>query len=137
MDIKQILMSEFSLKNTQVDNIIELINDGKTIPFIARYRKEMTGGASDSLLRDFDERLKYLNSLSERKESVLNLIEEQGKLTDNIRASLENAMTLQEVEDIYAPFKQKKRTRASVAKEKGLEALSLVLLEGVEKVENK
>ena len=137
MDIKQILMSEFSLKNTQVDNIIELINDGKTIPFIARYRKEMTGGASDSLLRDFDERLKYLNSLSERKESVLNLIEEQGKLTDNIRASLENAMTLQEVEDIYAPFKQKKRTRASVAKEKGLEALSLVLLEGVEKVEDK
>ena len=134
MDIKQILMSEFSLKNTQVDNIIELINDGKTIPFIARYRKEMTGGASDSLLRDFDERLKYLNSLSERKESVLNLIEEQGKLTDNIRASLENAMTLQ---DIYAPFKQKKRTRASVAKEKGLEALSLVLLEGVEKVEDK
>ena len=77
MDIKQILMNEFSLKNTQVDNIIELINDGKTIPFIARYRKEMTGGASDSLLRDFDERLKYLNSLSERKESVLNLIEEQ------------------------------------------------------------
>ena len=137
MDIKQILMSEFSLKNTQVDNIIELINDGKTIPFIARYRKEMTGGASDSLLRDFDERLKYLNSLSERKESVLNLIEEQGKLTDNIRVSLENAMTLQEVEDIYAPFKQKKRTRASVAKEKGLEALSLVLLEGVEKVEDK
>lgn len=137
MDIKQILMSEFSLKNTQVDNIIELINDGKTIPFIARYRKEMTGGASDSLLRDFDERLKYLNSLSERKESVLNLIEEQGKLTDNIRVSLENAMTLQEVEDIYAPFKQKKRTRASVAKEKGLEALSLVLLEGVENVEDK
>lgn len=137
MDIKQILMSEFSLKNTQVDNIIELINDGKTIPFIARYRKEMTGGASDSLLRDFDERLKYLNSLSERKESVLNIIEEQGKLTDNIRASLEDAMTLQEVEDIYAPFKQKKRTRASVAKEKGLEALSLVLLEGIEKVEDK
>ena len=108
MDIKQILMSEFSLKNTQVDNIIELINDGTTIPFIARYRKEMTGGASDSLLRDFDERLKYLNSLSERKESVLNLIEEQGKLTDNIRVSLENTMTLQEVEDIYAPFKQKR-----------------------------
>ena len=126
MDIQKILMSEFSLKNTQVENIIALINDGKTIPFIARYRKEMTGGASDTLLRDFYERLKYLTSLSERKDSVLNLIEEQGKLTEEIKNSLEIAMTLQEVEDIYAPFKQKKRTRASVAKEKGLEPLSKI-----------
>jgi yhgF like protein len=137
MDIKKILMQEFSLKSGQVDNIINLIGEGKTIPFIARYRKEATGGASDTLLRDFDERLKYLTSLSERKSSVINLIEEQGKMTENIRLSLENAMTLQEVEDIYAPFKQKKRTRASVAKEKGLEPLSQILLDGNEKIEDK
>ncbi len=137
MDIKKILMQEFSLKSGQVDNIMTLISEGKTIPFIARYRKEATGGASDTLLRDFDERLKYLTSLSERKSSVINLIEEQGKMTENIRLSLENAMTLQEVEDIYAPFKQKKRTRASVAKEKGLEPLSQILLDGIEKIEDK
>lgn len=137
MDIQKILMQEFSLKSGQVDNIMTLISEGKTIPFIARYRKEATGGASDTLLRDFDERLKYLTSLSERKSSVINLIEEQGKMTENIRLSLENAMTLQEVEDIYAPFKQKKRTRASVAKEKGLEPLSQILLEGIEKIEDR
>lgn len=137
MDIQKILMQEFSLKSGQVDNIMTLISEGKTIPFIARYRKEATGGASDTLLRDFDERLKYLTSLSERKSSVINLIEEQGKMTENIRLSLENAMTLQEVEDIYAPFKQKKRTRASVAKEKGLELLSQILLEGIEKIEDR
>ena len=137
MDIKKILMQEFSLKSGQVDNIMTLISEGKTIPFIARYRKEATGGASDTLLRDFDERLKYLTSLSERKSSVINLIEEQGKMTENIRLSLENAMTLQEVEDIYAPFKQKKRTRASVAKEKGLEPLSQILLDGNEKIEDR
>ncbi|MGP1410912.1 MAG: Tex family protein [Peptoanaerobacter stomatis] len=137
MDIQKILMQEFSLKSGQVDNIMTLISEGKTIPFIARYRKEATGGASDTLLRDFDERLKYLTSLSERKSSVINLIEEQGKMTENIRLSLENSMTLQEVEDIYAPFKQKKRTRASVAKEKGLEPLSQVLLDGNEKIEDK
>ncbi|MGP1598890.1 Tex family protein [Peptoanaerobacter stomatis] len=137
MDIQKILMQEFSLKSGQIENIMTLISEGKTIPFIARYRKEATGGASDTLLRDFDERLKYLTSLSERKSSVINLIEEQGKMTENIRLSLENAMTLQEVEDIYAPFKQKKRTRASVAKEKGLEPLSQILLEGIEKIEDR
>ncbi|WP_455089689.1 Tex family protein [Peptoanaerobacter stomatis] len=137
MDIQKILMQEFSLKSGQIENIMTLISEGKTIPFIARYRKEATGGASDTLLRDFDERLKYLTSLSERKSSVINLIEEQGKMTENIRLSLENAMTLQEVEDIYAPFKQKKRTRASVAKEKGLEPLSQILLDGNEKIEDK
>lgn len=137
MDIQKILMQEFSLKATQVENIIALISEGKTIPFIARYRKEATGGASDTLLRDFDERLKYLTSLSERKESVTNLIDEQGKLTDSIKKSLEQAMTLQEVEDIYAPFKQKKRTRASVAKEKGLETLSQILLNGLEDVNSR
>ena len=137
MDIQKILMQEFSLKATQVENIIALISEGKTIPFIARYRKEATGGASDTLLRDFDERLKYLTSLSERKESVTNLIDEQGKLTDSIKKSLKQAMTLQEVEDIYAPFKQKKRTRASVAKEKGLEMLSQILLNGLEDVNSR
>lgn len=137
MDIKKILVNEFSLKSSQVENIISLIEEGNTIPFIARYRKEVTGGASDTLLRDFSERLKYLKSLSERKQSVTNLIEEQGKLTENIKKSLEQAMTLQEVEDIYAPFKQKKRTRASIAKEKGLEPLSQILLNGIQDINQK
>lgn len=118
MDIQKILMQEFSLKSGQIENIMTLIGEGKTIPFIARYRKEATGGASDTLLRDFDERLKYLTSLSERKSSVINLIEEQGKMTENIRLSLENAMTLQEVEDIYAPFKQKKEQEQVLQKKK-------------------
>lgn len=130
MDITQILMKELSLKEFQVENTLKLIDEGNTIPFIARYRKEMTGSMSDSVLRDFDERLKYLKSLEERKESVLNSIEEQGKLTEDLRKSLDKAMTLQEVEDIYAPFKQKKKTRASVAIERGLEPLADILLEG-------
>lgn len=129
MDIKNILMSEFSLKNFQVENTLKLIEEGNTIPFIARYRKEMTGSMSDSILRDFDERLKYLISLQERKLVVQNLIEEQGKLTEDITQSLEKAETLQEVEDIYAPYKQKRKTRASEAIRKGLSPLSDVLLE--------
>lgn len=132
MNIKERLMQEFSLKMFQVENAIELIDEGKTIPFIARYRKEKTGEMSDEVLRSFDERLKYLRNLQDRKESVLSSIEEQGKLTDEIKVSLEKAETLTEVEDIYEPFKKKKRTRATIAIEKGLEPLAKVILDGEE-----
>ncbi|WP_417203903.1 Tex family protein [Acetoanaerobium sticklandii] len=130
MDIVKILQQEFNLKPFQVENTLALIDEGKTIPFIARYRKEQTGEMTDTVLRQFDERLKYLKNLTERKEQVERLIEEQGKLTEELQKSLELATTLQEVEDIYAPFKQKKRTRATVAREKGLEPLSEILVLG-------
>lgn len=132
MDIREILMKELSLKAFQVENAIALIDEGKTIPFIARYRKEATGEMSDTVLRQFDERLRYLRGLAERKEQVSRLIEEQGKLTEALLQALEKAMTLQEVEDIYQPFRQKKRTRATVAKEKGLGPLADILMEGRE-----
>ena len=130
MDIVKILQQEFNLKPFQVENTLALIDEGKTIPFIARYRKEQTGEMTDTVLRQFDERLKYLKNLIERKEQVERLIEEQGKLTEELQKSLELATTLQEVEDIYTPFKQKKRTRATVAREKGLEPLSEILILG-------
>ena len=129
MNINEILKSEFNLRNEQIDNVIKLIDEGNTIPFIARYRKEMTGEMSDVLLRQFNDRLTYLRNLQSRKEDVKRIIEEQGKLTEEIEKSLVKANTLQEVEDIYAPFKQKKRTRATIAKEKGLEDLALLILE--------
>ena len=129
MNINEILKGEFNLKNEQIENVIKLIDEGNTIPFIARYRKEMTGEMSDVLLRQFNDRLTYLRNLQSRKEDVKRIIEEQGKLTDAIVKSLEKANTLQEVEDIYAPFKQKKRTRATIAKEKGLENLATNILE--------
>lgn len=129
MNINEILKSEFNLKNEQIENTIKLIDEGNTIPFIARYRKEITGEMSDVLLRQFNDRLTYLRNLQSRKEDVKRIIEEQGKLTEEIEKSLVKANTLQEVEDIYAPFKQKKRTRATIAKEKGLEDLALLILE--------
>lgn len=132
MDIQAILIQEFQLKPFQAENAIALIDEGKTIPFIARYRKEATGEMSDVVLRQFDERLKYLRNLMERKEQVQRLIEEQGKLTEAIVQAIEKAATLQEIEDIYQPFKQKKRTRATVAKEKGLEPLAEILAAGEE-----
>ncbi|MFI3209899.1 MAG: Tex family protein [Peptostreptococcaceae bacterium] len=122
--IFETLKSEFDLKEIQIKNTIELIDEGNTIPFIARYRKEITGNMSDTLLRDFYERLTYLRNLESRKEDVLRLILEQEKLTKEIEIGIEKAKTLQEVEDIYLPFKQKKRTRATIAKEKGLENLA-------------
>lgn len=128
MDINKILMSELNLKVSQVENTIKLIDGGDTIPFIARYRKEMTGEMSDVQLREFYERLVYLRNLEARKEDIQRLIEEQGKLTDDIVKALDSAKTLQEAEDIYAPYKQKKRTRATIAKERGLEPLSLMIL---------
>ncbi|MCE0612646.1 Tex family protein [Clostridioides difficile] len=129
MDINQILKKEFNLRDEQINNTLKLIDEGNTIPFIARYRKEMTGEMSDVTLREFYEKLMYLRNLQSRKDDVVRLIDEQGKLTDGITQNIEKAKTLQEVEDIYAPYKQKKRTRATIAKEKGLEKLALSILE--------
>ncbi|MDB2780766.1 RNA-binding transcriptional accessory protein [Clostridioides difficile] len=129
MDINQILKKEFNLRDEQINNTLKLIDEGNTIPFIARYRKEMTGEMSDVTLREFYEKLMYLRNLQSRKDDVVRLIDEQGKLTDEITQNIEKAKTLQEVEDIYAPYKQKKRTRATIAKEKGLENLALLILE--------
>ena len=129
MNINEILKQEFSLKDEQVNNTLKLIDEGNTIPFIARYRKEMTGDMSDVLLRQFNDRLTYLRNLETRREDVKRIIDEQGKLTEEIEKSLLKAKSIQEVEDIYAPFKQKKRTRATIAKEKGLEELALLILE--------
>ena len=129
MNINEILKQEFNLRDEQISSVIKLIDEGNTIPFIARYRKEMTGEMSDVVLRQFNDRLTYLKNLQSRKEDVKRIIEEQGKLTKEIVKSLVKANTLQEVEDIYAPFKQKKRTRATIAKEKGLEDLALLILD--------
>lgn len=126
--IEQIIAEELNIKVQQVENTIKLIDEGNTIPFIARYRKEVTGGLSDEVLRTFGERLNYLRNLEQRKEEVTNSIEEQGKLTEEIVKDLENAITLAEVEDIYRPYKQKKKTRATVAKAKGLEPLAEIIL---------
>ena len=124
----QIIAEELSVKEKQVEMAVKLIDEGNTIPFIARYRKEATGGLSDEQLRILGERLTYLRNLEKRKEEVRNSIENQGKLTDEIVGQLENAVTLSEVEDIYRPYKQKKRTRATIAKEKGLEDLANIIL---------
>ncbi|HEY8423059.1 MAG TPA: Tex family protein [Thermoclostridium sp.] len=140
MDIRAVLQKEFGLGKVQVNNVIDLIDAGNTIPFIARYRKEMTGSLNDQVLREINDRYTYLKNLEARKQDVYRLIEEQGKMTEEISASIENAMTLQEIEDIYRPFKPKRRTRAMVAREKGLEPLaSLILLDGIsdETIENK
>ena len=137
MNINEILKKEFNLKDEQINNVIKLIDEGNTIPFIARYRKEMTGEMSDITLREFNDKLTYLRNLQNRKEDVLRILGEQGKLTNDIRLNLENAKTLQEVEDIYSPFKQKKRTRATIAKEKGLEKLALnILNENISNIED-
>ena len=128
MDILQIIADELSVKYKQVENAVNLIDEGNTIPFIARYRKEVTGGLSDEQLRTLGDRLNYLRNLEERKEEVRKSIEEQGKMTEEIEKALQNARILAEVEDIYRPYKQKKRTRATIAKEKGLEPLSEALI---------
>lgn len=128
MDILQIISDELNVKYHQVENAVKLIDDGNTIPFIARYRKEVTGGLSDEDLRTLYDRLNYLRNLETRKEEVRKSIEEQGKLTEEIINSLQNAKILAEVEDIYRPYKQKKRTRATIAKEKGLDPLSEAII---------
>lgn len=124
MNINVELATEFKIRQEQVDSTVKLIDDGNTIPFIARYRKEVTGGLDDQLLRELDNRLKYLRSLEQRKAEVSESIEATGNMTEEIAASLSKATTLAEVEDIYRPYKPKRKTRASVAKEKGLEPLS-------------
>ena len=129
MNITEELSQELNIKVSQVDATIKLIDEGKTIPFIARYRKEVTGGLSDETLRDLGERLNYLRNLEARKTEVTNSIEEQGKMTDEIKEAISLAKTLAEVEDIYRPYKQKKRTRATIAKEKGLEPLANIIYE--------
>ncbi len=130
MDISKIIASELNIRVSQAETVIKLIDEGNTIPFIARYRKEMHGGLSDEILRDLDERLTYLRNLQERKDSVLNSIEEQGKLTDELKKAIDDATTLVAVEDLYRPYKQKRRTRATIAKEQGLEGLAKWLLSG-------
>ena len=127
MDIINKLAEEFKLREEQVKNTVALIDDGKTIPFIARYRKELTGALDDQVLRELYDRLTYLRNLDGRKEEVRSSIEQQGKLTEEITAALEKAVTLVEVEDIYRPYKQKRKTRASIARQRGLEPLALFL----------
>ncbi len=127
--INETIAKELNIRESQVEATVKLIDEGNTIPFIARYRKEVTGGLSDEILRELGERLNYLRNLETRKEEVKKSIEEQGKLTDEIILALENAKILAEVEDIYRPYKQKKRTRATIAKEKGLEELANIIYE--------
>lgn len=127
------IAQELNVKPTQVENAVKLIDEGNTIPFIARYRKEATGGLSDEILRDLGERLNYLRNLETRKGEVVNSINEQGKLTDELTIAIASAETLAEVEDLYRPFKQKKKTRATVAKAKGLEPLSEIIIAQEEK----
>ena len=128
MDIAKKIAEELSIKQGQVEAVIKLLDEGCTIPFIARYRKEQHGSLNDEVLRNLDERLKYLNNLEERKESVLASIEEQGKLTDELKKQIADAETLVAVEDLYRPYKQKRRTRAIIAKEKGLEPLANLIM---------
>lgn len=128
-DIITLLAQELNQKAQYVNNVVNLLDEGNTIPFIARYRKEMHGSMDDTVLRDLETRLNYLRNLQERKESVLSSIEEQGKLTEELSSAIVNASTLAEVEDLYRPYKQKRRTRATVAKEKGLEPLALRIFE--------
>ncbi len=124
MDIQLKLQQEFELKQTQVENVIKLIDEGNTIPFIARYRKEMTGSLDDQILRTLSERLSYLRNLEEKREQVKNIITEQGNMTEELEQKLSLAETMTEIEDIYRPFRPKRRTRATIAKEKGLEPLA-------------
>ena len=121
------IAEELNVKNTQVENAVKLIDEGNTIPFIARYRKEVTGGLSDEILRNLGERLNYLRNLETRKEEIIKSIDEQGKLTDELTVAIAAAETLAEVEDLYRPYKQKKKTRATVAKAKGLEPLADII----------
>lgn len=128
MNILERITNEFNLRPQHVENIVELLDQGNTIPFIARYRKELTGHIDDQVLREFSDRLTYLRNLEKRKQDVQSAIEEQGKLTEEIILSLEKAETLTEVEDIYRPYKQKKKTRATVAIAKGLEPLADIIM---------
>lgn len=134
MDIIKKLCDEFKLNKTQTENTVKLIDEGNAIPFIARYRKELTGSLDDQIIRELFDRLNSLRNLDEKRETVRKLIEEQGNLTEEIEAALDKAETVTEIDDIYRPFRPKRRTRASIAKEKGLEGLSaLILLQNADK----
>ena len=126
--VVQRLCEELALRKSQVENTINLIDQGNTIPFIARYRKEVTGSLGDEVLRELAERLEYLRNLEHRKEEVIRLIDQQEKLTPELDKKIKGSETLQEVEDIYRPFRPKRRTRATVAREKGLEPLAGILI---------
>ncbi len=128
MNINETIAKEFKLRQEQIDNTVALIDDGKTIPFIARYRKELTGSLDDQVLREISDRLTYLRNLEKRKEEILSSIEEQGKLTDEIREAVAKAAVLVELEDIYRPFRPKRKTRGSVARERGLEPLAQFIM---------
>ena len=125
--IIQRLSQEFSVPAKHVENVINLLDEGNTVPFIARYRKEMHGGMDDQLIRQLADRLQYLRGLDKRRQEVKTAIENQGKLTDELAQAIDAAQTLAEVEDLYRPYQQKRRTRATMAKEKGLEPLAQTL----------
>ena len=127
MDITQVLSEELHIKKWQAEAAVNLIDQGNTIPFISRYRKEATGSLNDEVLRNLFDRLNYLRNLEEKKSQVLSVIEEQGKLTDELKIQIQNARTLVEVEDIYRPYRPKRRTRATIAKERGLEPLAALI----------
>ena len=129
MDIILKLKEELGVEKWQVEAAVKLIDEGNTIPFISRYRKEVTGSLNDEVLRNLDERLKYLRGLEEKKQQVLSSIEEQGKLTPELKAKIISAETMVAVDDLYRPYRQKRKTRASVAREKGLEGLARIILE--------
>ena len=140
--IVETLQNELNLANWQVEKVIKLIDDGNTIPFIARYRKDVTGSLNDETLRKFDERLKYLRNLEDKKEKIIDRIDELGKLDDDLKNSILNANTLVELDDLYRPFKSKKRTRATIARERGLDPLAQIILaqdvkESVKKIAKK
>ena len=128
MDYSKVLAQQFQIREEYAANVIALLDDGNTIPFIARYRKEMHGSMDDQLIREFSEKLDYLRGLDKRRDEIRNLIDGQEKLTDEVNAALDKAQTLSELEDIYRPFRPKRKTRASVAKEKGLEPLALEII---------
>lgn len=127
MDITAKIAEELGIRKNQAHAAIQLIDEGNTIPFIARYRKEATGALNDEILRNLFDRLTYLRNLEEKKEQVIASIEEQGKLTDELRKQIEEAQTLVVVDDLYRPYRPKRRTRATIAKEKGLEPLANVI----------
>ena len=127
MDLISVLSAELNQPTNYIENVITLMDEGNTIPFIARYRKELHGGMDDTTLRKLEERLQYLRNLDKRREEILHSIENQGKLTEELTASIEAAVTLAELEDLYRPYKQKRRTRATMAREKGLAPLAELL----------
>lgn len=133
MNIVEIISKELAIRSTQAEAVIKLIDEGNTIPFISRYRKEATGGLNDEVLRNFDERLKYLRNLAERKETILASIEEQGKLTEELKKEIDESLTSVKLEDIYRPYKPKRRTRAMIAKERGLESLAKFIFDSKSK----